>query len=542
MGKDENSVSSVGAPDQLRVTDSVCPHADMVCGQMKRSQLGQPVTQHQVKWRIAGPVAGKTALTFGALSVALFVINALLGPSAAEPVLPGAGPGRNFGASPSDLTASLLLWGAIAAGGFSLFLGWLALRRGWTISPTRLRAGGFGAAAVMAAVPPLGSSDLLSYAVYGRMSALGLNPYTHTVQDLLAQNDPVGQGYTGAWDQVSSVYGPVGTASQLLASWLSGESIRMFVIWTQLLELGCFIGIALMLDASVRSDVVARRRVALLFTCNPLLLYMVVNSGHIDGLAVLFGVAALLVVQRSPMAAGALVALSVGTKVSFVLYGVALLWGLRHSRRELARFALAAALTLGVLFAPFLPELLSPLREASQYVARHSPWHLIVSPARHVVAEATVHSIVSVLTWVLIGLVVWRLSRVLPRRIDRADASTEAVWAAALLGVAWLLASTYALAWYDVLALAPLLLLPASRVDVVLIVRTSVVAFVYVPGLAFSATGGFEFMTTNLSGTVAPVVGLVLLLVVLFPEKSRLLPRTEPPASASLRPQQRPSH
>ncbi|MEO8329571.1 MAG: hypothetical protein ABI586_06175, partial [Candidatus Nanopelagicales bacterium] len=448
--------------------------------------------QHLVDRRPRGPVAGKIALMLAVLSVALFVTNSLLGPSAAEPVLKGLGPSRNLGVNPSDLTASVLLWCAIAVGGLSLFFGWLALGRGWQISPKRLQIGGLGAAAVMAAVPPLGSTDVLSYAVYGRMAALGLNPYTHTVQDLLAQQDPVGQAYAGAWDQVSSVYGPVGSMSQLLTSWLSGDSMRMFALWTQVLELGCFIGIALMLDASVRSDVSARRRVGFLFTCNPLLIFMVVNSGHIDGLAVLFGIAALLVVRRSPAAAGVLVALSVGTKVSFVLYGLALLWALRHSRRDLTRFVLVAAGSLVVLFAPFLPELLSPLRQASQYVARQSPWHLLASPARYVMEEATIHSIVSVLAWTLISVVVWRLAKVVPRQVDRSDASTEACWAAALLGVAWLLASTYALAWYDVLAWAPLLVLPASRVDVVLLVRTSVVAFVYAPGLAFFTTGGFH--------------------------------------------------
>jgi len=459
---------------------------------------------------------GRIALVLVVASVALFVVTALLGPSAAQPELPGAGPARHFDVGPPVLLVTGLMWSAVLAGAAAVAVGWLALVRGWAPDPLRLRGWGFVGAGVMAAVPPLGSTDLLSYAAYGRMAVLGLNPYTTTVQDLLARGDPVGLAYQGAWDDVPSVYGPLAIASHAFSSWLAGDSVRMFALWTQVLELGVFVAVALLLDRVVSDDLAARRRVAVLWTLNPLLLYAVVNSGHLDGLAAGLGVAALLVVRRSPVAAGALVALSVCTKVSFALYVVALVWALRSDRGRLLRFLAAGAVTGAVLITPFLPELVDPLRDASQYVARQSPWRITLPLLRTVLPDEAVPRVLSVAVWVLVAAVVWRLSRVLPRRATANGSSDDALWAATLLSVAWLLSSTYAYAWYDVMAWAPLVLLPASGVDLVLLARMSTVAFAYSPGLDLDPPGPLGSVTTTLNGTLAPLVGLALLVLVLF--------------------------
>ena len=63
---------------------------------------------------------------------------------------------------------------------------------------------------------------------------------------------------------------------------------------------------------------------------------------------------------------------------------------------------------------------------------------------------------------------------------DRPD--LDAARVACVLTVAWVLAAPYALPWYDALVWAPLALLPASRLDVLLLARTFVLALAYVPG------------------------------------------------------------
>jgi alpha-1,6-mannosyltransferase len=149
-----------------------------------------------------------------ATSLVLFVATALLGPSAAQPTIPGTGPSRQFGVDPADWIVTVLMWGALLSGAIAVAAGWWALGRGWAPDPRRLRRWGFAGAAVMALLPPLGSTDIMSYGAYGRMVVLGLNPYTTTVNDLAVMGDPIGVTYQGDWPDVASVYGPVALGVQ----------------------------------------------------------------------------------------------------------------------------------------------------------------------------------------------------------------------------------------------------------------------------------------------------------------------------------------
>lgn len=458
---------------------------------------------------------GRIALALVATSLLLFVVTALLGPSAAEPTLLGAGPSRHFAVAPADWIVTVLMWAALLTGAIAVGAGWWALTRGWAPDPRRLRRWGFGGAAAMALVPPLGSTDILSYGAYGRMVVLGLNPYTSTVSDLVAMGDPVGVAYQGAWPDVPSVYGPVALGVQGLTSWTSGNSLRSFVLCMQLIALVAFMATAWLLDGAAGSPA-ARARVAWLWAANPLLLYLIVNSAHIDGIAVALGVAALLVVGRSPVAAGVLAALAVGTKISYALYVVALVWALRRERGELMRLVVAGMLTGAALFVAFLPDMLDPLHTASEYVARQSVWSFVRVPLRAVLTDDALGAVLAIGAWLLIAVVGWRLTQILPHPSNTASSGGEAVRAAAILAVAWLLSTTYALPWYDVIAWAPLVLLPASGVDGVLLLRTAAVAIGYVPGIVFRPPGAVGSITGTLSGTVAPLIGLALLVTVLF--------------------------
>jgi hypothetical protein len=367
------------------------------------------------------------------------------------------------------------------------------------------------------------------------MAVLGLNPYTTTVNDLVATGDPVGVAYDGAWPDTPAVYGPVAVGLQGAMSWLSGSSMRWFVLLMQLAALAAFAVTAWLL-LRVATPGGGRERVAWLWAANPLVMYLVVNGAHIDGLAVALGVAALVVVQRSPVAAGVLVALSVCTKISFVLYAVALVWAVRQARPVLARLVAAGAVTGAVLLVPFLPEMVAPLRSASQYVARESVWYLVDAPLRQVLPESQVHALLSLAAWGLMAVVVWRLSIALPRRKTAADHRDIAIRTAALLGTGWVLTSTYALPWYDVVAWAPLLLLPASGVDLLLVARTALVAVAYTPGVVSQPTGALGSVTSTLRGVVAPVGSLgLLVLSVAYPDRLRLQPPAAPQRPASSR-------
>src|ERR1700722_11901299 len=173
------------------------------------------------------PRAGLAAM---AASVALTFAVAVMGPSVMEPVLPGR-PGEPpwaFAGSPSPYLAVGLTAAALAAGALGLVLVLRAVRGGWSVPARAVLVGGPLAAVALTLVPPFGSSDHLSYAAYGRMLVTGHNPYTTTPAQLAALGDPVARAVQD-WSASPSVYGPLATAIQALASLIGGTSVRLTV-------------------------------------------------------------------------------------------------------------------------------------------------------------------------------------------------------------------------------------------------------------------------------------------------------------------------
>lgn len=85
---------------------------------------------------------------------------------------------------------------------------------------------GFGVGGVTAVtlVPPMGSGDVLMYAAYGRVAALGQNPYVTTPADISRLGfDPVTSAVELPWQGTTSVYGPVATWLQEAASRIAGD-------------------------------------------------------------------------------------------------------------------------------------------------------------------------------------------------------------------------------------------------------------------------------------------------------------------------------
>lgn len=444
------------------------------------------------------------------LSVVLLVVVAVLGPSAVVLDAPPPGPARSLGvAAPQSLVSALVATALlIAAGGVGLT--WLALRRGFRPSLARVVALGVGSVIAMAAVPPMGSTDIGIYAAYGRMVVLGLNPYLHTVHDLVLRGDPIGIAYSGAWAGVPSVYGPVALAAQAIVAWLGGGSARVTLWMLQIMAGVAFLGVAWLLDREARSaGDGARLRVALLWTLNPLLVYELVNAAHVDVLAVLLGVAALLGLRRSRVAAGALVALAVGVKVAYGLYVVAIGWALRRNASRLVRYLLAGAVMGVLVFASVWPEVLDPLRTASSYVASVSAWHPLDVWMDGRIPVAEQRRVITIGSSLLFALVAWRAERALPAA-GTADESGHAIRVAALLSFAWLLTAPYALPWYCAIGWAPLLLVGASGLDLILLVGLATASVSYLPGVVV-ATGVTGTVTATLHGVVAPAVSVVLL-------------------------------
>ena len=250
-------------------------------------------------WPGRAESAGRAGLIAIGVSVAGTFAVAVAGPSVMEPALPGR-PGQppwSFGLHPSPYLAVGLTAAALAAGTLGLVLVLRAIRGGWSVPARAVLVAGLLAAVALTLVPPFGSSDHLSYAAYGRMLVTGHNPYTTTPAQLAALGDPVARAVQD-WSRSPSVYGPLATAIQALASLAGGTSVRLTVFVLGLANLAAFAGTALLLHRMTRRNPVWQLRAAFLWAANPLLLQVLVAGAHVDSQAVVFGVAAVAVMSQ----------------------------------------------------------------------------------------------------------------------------------------------------------------------------------------------------------------------------------------------------
>jgi hypothetical protein len=115
------------------------------------------------------------------------------------------------------------------------------------------------------------------------------------------------------------------------------------------------------------------------------------------------------------------------------------------------------------------------------------------------------------------------------------------VCAAFAVAFAWLVAWPYVLPWYDGLGWALLALLPWSRLDWLLLVRTTALALGYLParvaGIVMPADLGWLQSVVRTALTPAALLAvMVVLVVLLWPRRSQSAPG---PAAAGSRAQAR---
>ena len=460
----------------------------------------------------AGP-AGRAGLTAIGASVAGTFAVAVAGPSVMEPALPGR-PGQppwSFGLHPSPYLAVGLTAAALAAGTVGLVLVLRAVRGGWSVPARAVLVAGLLAAVALTLVPPFGSSDHLSYAAYGRMLVTGHDPYTTTPAQLAALGDPVARAVQD-WSRSPSVYGPLATAIQALASLAGGTSVRLTVFVLGLANLAAFAGIALLLHRMTRRHPVWQLRAALLWAANPLLLQVLVAGAHVDSQAVVFGVAAVAVmsglsgtsagsaVPRSA-AAGVLVGLGFAVKVTIALVGLGLalavvlragrepgqLWRRQFGRLwpQLAALAAGFAVTAGTAVAIGGSAMLRQSSQASDMVSIGSPWR-VIRTIIHLAVTGTAATDLVKAGAIALAVV---LAVLLIRGLGPGAAGSRGAYAtmAFALALAWLFAWPYVLPWYDALGWALLPLVPlaaggaAEALAWILLARTAALGFGYLP-------------------------------------------------------------
>lgn len=438
--------------------------------------------------RLARPLP---AVLLSALGLAGVAFNGLCAtaprPSVATPpvLLPLTKVAENLGARHlPDLLANLIMYVSIGLCCLGLAMMLWANSRGWSPSPRRVFLAAAATVAVVVSITPVGSGDVASYAAYGRIAALGHNPYTFTPAML-----PGGGGnpYTAIvspqWQGTASVYGPVATWMHLLAALIGGER-PWLTIWVLMIMGGAaFLATGYVLLRTAENSV----RAVLLWVANPLLIVELVMGGHLDVFLALAAIAAIVTARRCTrpwhdLVVGLLVGVTAGLKVNAAFVALAIAIPLIHDRAwaRLARTAAVTGLTTFCLyFFTYGLTVLKPLRDASTMVISPTLWRLVQVTVQHYYGDHAEHTVTTVfgLIWLpLMFLLAWYLYNRLSPDVPTVVAATCA------LTFAWMVVAPWQLPWYSSVAWVALALLPRNSLTRWLTIATGALALLHFNG------------------------------------------------------------
>jgi hypothetical protein len=460
------------------------------------------------------------------------------------------------------LSATLVtvsLWAAMVLGCAGVMAGLVAVAHGARPPVRRVIAFAFLAVVVLTVLPPAGSTDSMSYAANGRMAVIGHSPYIMTPRQLEQAGDPVGKQLPfkeipSTWTNTVSVYGPVATGAEWVAAELGGTSLARITFWLKLEEAIAFGAVVLILDRMLRNNPEMRLRAHLLWSVNPLLLWEIVASGHVDGLSAVFGllgVAALRsrgrpaggdaepriagadagnpgswagllsprgwiglwragpeVASGSAAMSGLLIGVATGIKVEYVLFGAAVAWA---CRRSLKAFAAAAAGFLVVV----IPAYLAAGDPAIKVLITRSPgvtwdnmyqllWRPVFGYTQFSTSRIPPH--LEPVAYLLFAAVAVLALLRLPDRVP----GWPAVAPALALSLAWLFVTAFQRPWYDVMAISLLALYSASKLDWVILIRLLAGATVYAQAIESPAEPHWLYDVVQFDGSwLTPAVRLL---------------------------------
>ena len=390
------------------------------------------------------------------------------------------------------------LWAAVALGGGGVIAGLAAVARGARFPAGLLLGAALVTVAVLAVLPPAGSTDSLSYATFGRIAAEGHNPYVMTPYQLDRAGDPVGRLAVLIWGHRGSVYGPLATWEERAAAALGGASAARIVFWLKLWNAIVFLGVVFGLDRMLRSDPARRARAHLLWSVNPLVLWGVVAAGHLQGMATAASFFGLAMLRRrraqtactglggttppdppgrpgllTALAAGVLVGVAADLLLYYLILGLALVWALRRSPAALIAAVAGMGAAAGVPYLSLGSPSLHALLTRGGKTSADNFYQLFSKSFQHALPLSAE---------LLVVLACAVLAAALLARLPDAAADLPAIQPALAVGVAWLFLWYYQLPWYDTMIIALLALYPASRLDYVVIVQLAAGSFAMMPG------------------------------------------------------------
>ena len=494
------------------------------------AQVNRPASPELTRltgWLAAAAIAASTLV--------MIVISAA-GPSVSVPAMRrAAGPPWWHALHLTATFVTVSLWAAMALGCAGVIAGLVAVARGARPPVRPIIAAAFLAVAVLTVLPPAGSTDSISYAAGGRTAVIGHSPYVMTPLQLARTGDPVGRQIPfseipSSWANAVSVYGPAATAAEWGAAELGGTSLARITFWLKLEEAIAFGAVILALDRLLRSDPEMRLRAHLLWSVNPLLLWEIVAGGHIDGLAVVFGLLGIAALRaRTPQGesgprgegraqaeipvggavlAGLLIGVAADTKVEYALFGLAVAWACRRSLKAFT----AAAAGFGVAV---IPAYLAAGTPAIKVLVTRGGgvtwdtmyqlfWRPVLGYTQFSVSSSPRHlELIAYLLFAAVALLA------LMRLPDRTP-GLPAVAPALALSLAWLFVTAFQRPWYDVMAISLLALYSASRLDWLVLIRLLAGATIYTQAIQSPVEPHWLYDLGQFNGTwLTPTVRLL---------------------------------
>jgi hypothetical protein len=331
--------------------------------------------------------------------------------------------------------------------------------QGWRPDPRKLLLASTVVVGIMVCLTPVGSSDTASYAAYGRLAALGRDPYSANTLTFLEAHDPTYFNVVGKlWRHQPSVYGPVATWIQSFAAHIGGASVQT-TIWVLMILNGIvFLAVGLLLLKTSDDPV----RATLFWTANPVLIQQLVGGGHFDTFVAAAAIAAIQLARRtrgiwSDVAIGLLIGVGCGVKITAGLVALGLAWPLLQRREylRLARIAGVAMATLSLEYSAFGMGALKPVFAGSQWVTLPSPLWILYYIGKH--THVSMALPISILWLTAMFILAWLVNK----RIS-ADQPREIV-APFALTYAWVVVSPWVFAWYTALPWVALTQVPRNR-------------------------------------------------------------------------------
>jgi hypothetical protein len=442
--------------------------------------------------RASGGTRGLVWTAAACITVSLLVMFfvSVAGPSIVVPAMahaPDSAPPWWISLRLGRPTALFLSWGAAVIGAIGVGAGLLAVPRGARVPVRPLLAVSFVAIAIFTFLPAAGTTDTQSYAIDGNMIVLHHSPYVFTPATMVTLGDKLAVGSPYTWAHQLSDYGPIASAEEWVSAELGGTSMALITFWLKLFVALAFGAVVLLLDRLLRDNPAMRLRAHLLWSLNPLLLWEIVASGHIDGLAIAFGLAGLAALRFTPdgakptlarcAAAGTLLAAAACTKSPFVLFILAALWAVRRSPARIASLLGGWLFVTVVSYAIAGWPAVKVLSQRGQQITWDNLYQVLYRPfglAGPLGADNIPGWVFPLALALFIGVALLAFFR-LPDRVPGLPAVSPAL----ALSLAWIFFWPFQRPWYDVMIIALLALYPASGLDVVVLVRLGFAAVTY---------------------------------------------------------------